>query len=307
MNTWQDIFETAAQWHVASVHDDMDWDGLTAWLEADSAHRRAYDEIALVDALIDEHRPALRADIVPARPSRRPRLFAILGTAIAACLVAMIALPSLMSTPQALFETQAIGRHIALADGSKIELGPRSRLVIEGKRQDRLAVTGGAYFSITHDPNRPMTIVAGPVELRDIGTRFDVQADALSARVDVADGRLTATSAGMARPLVLTKGRALRFDGSAGLARMATIQPESVGGWRTGHLHYDNVPLPLVATDLERYAGVRVTVSASLRNRNFSGSLAASDGQAAARDLADLMGLALRPAGGGFVLEPAGR
>ena len=48
------IEEEAAAWQVASVNDDMDWDGFTRWLEADPRHRRAFDEAALADTLVDD-------------------------------------------------------------------------------------------------------------------------------------------------------------------------------------------------------------------------------------------------------------
>ena len=56
------IIEQAAAWHVASSDDAIDWDGFTAWLEADPRHRTAYDEIALTDAVVLDHRDIL-ADV----------------------------------------------------------------------------------------------------------------------------------------------------------------------------------------------------------------------------------------------------
>ena len=57
------IEEEAAAWQVASANDDMDWDGFTRWLEADPRHRRAFDEVALADTLVDDHRESLAQEI----------------------------------------------------------------------------------------------------------------------------------------------------------------------------------------------------------------------------------------------------
>ena len=96
------IEEDAAAWQVASAGDDMDWDGFTQWLEADPRHRRAFDEVALADALVDDHRESLARpgasaevaagdNVVELRPQRR-RWPLWLGTGIAASLaVVMIA------------------------------------------------------------------------------------------------------------------------------------------------------------------------------------------------------------------------
>ena len=91
------IVETAAAWHVASSSDAMDWDGFTAWLEADPRHAVAYDEVALADSLLDTHREALlKADPIVANENEpaAPRLWLRWGgTAIAAALIAMVAVP----------------------------------------------------------------------------------------------------------------------------------------------------------------------------------------------------------------------
>jgi transmembrane sensor len=305
MSNEQEIVEAAAQWHAATGHDDMDWDGFTLWLEADPDHRRAYDEVALADSLLDDHSAALREslDVAPAPHSPRRRYW--IGSAVAAAIVAMVALPPLMRNPETIYETQSASQHIALNDGSTIELSPRSRLVIDGNQSERMALSGGAYFSIAHAPQRKLVISAGPAQITDIGTQFDVQANGAAVRVGVAEGHLNVSSDTIAKPINITEGHALRFDGDAGTARIEPISSETVGDWRHGHLHYNNVPLPLVAADLERYAGVRVMVPAELNTRTFSGSLVASNGQAAARDLAVLMGLTLRPTADGYRLDTA--
>src|SRR6187397_2306196 len=94
------IEEEAAAWHVASTGDDMDWVGFTRWLEADARHRLAFDEVALADAWIEDHREALAPEIgdaaqidredsvVALRPRRRWPLWT--GAGIAASLAAVM-------------------------------------------------------------------------------------------------------------------------------------------------------------------------------------------------------------------------
>ena len=100
---------------------------------------------------------------------------------------------------------------------------------------------------------------------------------------------------------------ALEFYGDERAATLRRVASATVGGWRRGQLTFSDAPLALVVADLQRYAGVHVAVSKSLRDRRFSGSLNIRDGGAAARDLAGLMGLALRADGNGYRLELIGR
>jgi len=317
MNRDEDtIYAEALRWHAACesdaiadgamAHDAMDWDGFTAWLEADPRHRDAYDAVALGVVALDEHRDTLwREEQLAANddePVRR-RWMPWAGAAIAASLVAMLGLPQLTSSPAQVYRTQATGRTIALDDGSSVSLAPHSSLAVSGRHQESLALTGGAWFDIRHDPTRAMTITAGGVEIGDIGTRFDVQEAAGQVRVEVAEGVVQVRSAGLGQPIRLTQGRALSYDSKAATAVVRSLRPEEIGEWRSGRLTFASTPLPLVAADLSRYAGVTVAVAQGLRDREFSGTLVIGDGEASVRDLSQLMGVELRHGPAGLVLD----
>ena len=89
------IVAEAAAWHAASDTDDMDWDGLTLWLEADPRHALAYDQMMLTGAIVDDHRetlapriamPANDSEAAPAAP-RRAKWLGWGGGAVAAAAV----------------------------------------------------------------------------------------------------------------------------------------------------------------------------------------------------------------------------
>ncbi|MDE2563630.1 MAG: FecR domain-containing protein [Sphingomonadales bacterium] len=306
------ILSEAASWHVACARDDMDWDAFTAWLEADPRHARAYHELALADSLLGEHRPVLVAmaaaepdnsTVVPFAPRRRWMIGAVVAAAAAA--LAVVVVPSLRPKSDIIYRTGGAARSIALADGSAIELAPRSRLTLEHGDEARLALEGGAFFDIRHDPARTMRIVAGPATIQDIGTRFDVQTTPQTVRVGVVEGHVDVVSDSLAQPVVLHAGQGLSFDAAAHSATVRTEAASVIGVWRSGRLSYQDAPLALVASDLGRYAGISVKVANGLEDERFSGTLVVSDGQAAVRDLSQLMGLALDRDAGGYRLDPA--
>ncbi|MDE8653922.1 FecR family protein [Novosphingobium album (ex Liu et al. 2023)] len=310
-----DILTQAAAWHIASDDDAMDWDGFTRWLEADPRHRAAYDQVALGDALLIEHRHAItpaavRVEIGHADDARetivRPAIAGWrrwAGAAIAASLAAALLLPQVMTPSPEVYQTTASAQRITLDDGSSVLLAPRSELRVAGRAQDRMALNGGALFDIRHDPDRQLEIAAGDVRISDIGTRFDVRADGARVRVEVGEGRVEVGSDALAAPVRLDAGKALLFDGKAGTATVAAVRSEDVGAWHAGRLSYDSAPLSLVAADLARYAGVTVKVPDELAGRRFSGTLILGNGDAALRDLSQVMGLDLRRDGGGYRLE----
>lgn len=311
-----EIIARAAEWHASTGHDDMDWDGFTRWLEADPRHRVAYDEVALTDALVGEHRQLLQpaapaanddepvAGGVTARRGAGWKLWS--GLAIAASLAALVALPRLLVDDGAVYQTQAASRSIALADGSTIVLAPRSRLEV-GAGQQQITLNGGAWFDIRHDPGRALTISAGGARISDIGTRFDVQDTAGQLRVAVAEGTIRVSAAALARPVELAAGRGLTFDPRRGTVLLGTVRAEDAGAWRSGRLSYDSAPLALVAADIARYSGVEIVVAAPLRDRRFSGTLIVGNGETALRDLSQLMGIGLAGGDGDYRLVAGAR
>lgn len=312
------VLAEAVRWHLASERDDMDWDAFTRWLEADPRHRRVFDEVALTGAMLGEYASGLPEEstgamLMPAndeddepivarpRPGARWRWG---GFAIAASLAALVAVPQMLSPAAQVYATQGDARRVALLDGSSVLLAPRSRLSVEGRGQERMTLSGGAIFDIRHDPARQLEISAGSVTITDIGTRFDVQAEGHAVRVAVVEGRVEVSADALTDPVRLDAGRGLAFDGEAGTATVAAVKAADVGAWQDGRLSYENAPLALVVADLRRYAGVTVDVPAHLRDRRFSGTLIVDDGDAALRDLVQLMGLRLGGSHGAWTVEP---
>jgi transmembrane sensor len=296
------IFDQAAAWHLAGESDEMDWDGFTAWLEADPRHRAAYEEIALADAALADHRSELASFAVPARTSGARKWPFWAGGALAASLAAVLVIPQLAPPAPRTFASGADPRTIALESGSQVVLGPHSRLTVAGRHGEQLALEGGGYFTVRHDPARSLTVSAGGLEIRDVGTRFDLQTGGGAVRVEVSEGQVEVRGEALGNPVGLAAGHRLLFDPAHRLAKVAPVSPQDVGEWREDRLTYDAAPLSLVAADLARYAGVSVSVPPPLAARRFSGTLSIHDGDSAVRDLAQLMGLDLSRRNGAYRL-----
>ena len=300
------IMADAVHWHLASAGDDMDWDGFTVWLEADPRHRAAYDDVSLADDLVARFGgSAARPSAVPVAANGR-HLRRWFGAAIAAALVAAAGIGLHQRAPEAVYATGDAARDIALADGSHVALAPHSRLEVAADGEG-MTLDGGAWFDIRHRPERSLTIAAGPLKIRDIGTMFDVQANPGTVRIAVAQGHVSVHGPALSNDVGLAQGRGMQFDAAAGTAIVNAIDSTAAGGWRQGHLTYDNAALALVTADLARYARLRIAVPKGLSDRRFSGTLATADGEQQVRDLAQLMGLVLVRDGAGYRLAERAR
>lgn len=309
------VIEAAVAWHAGQMHDDFDWDGFTLWLEADPRHRLAFDEIASLDDAVEQYRdriaPLLAGDEVEqpqaaaARRSVRWRGWA--GGAIAAALVAAVALPVVLRDAAIDYHT-ATGetRVIALANGVHVQLASGSHLTVADRKAQEIKLAGAAWFDVSHDPARTLTIRAGPYRITDIGTKFDVSTATGGVKVAVAKGSLWVSEGGLVAPVQLKEGQHLLASPAIGVAEVSAVAPENVASWRKGRLIYQDVPLSLVAAEVSRYAGHKVVADPAVAARRFSGVLPIGDGSALVSNLAQFANLRAIPEGSGVRLADSG-
>src|SRR4051812_22874654 len=85
-------------------------------------------------------------------------------------------------------------REITLRDGTRVLLGPTSRMVVLPHDADYRGVLldGIAYFNVVHDSAHPFTVKAGALTIQDVGTAFSVENDdSAGTRVAVDSGSVT--------------------------------------------------------------------------------------------------------------------
>lgn len=80
-------------------------------------------------------------------------------------------------------------KSIELKDGTGIQLAAHSSVELSdgyGKKDRSLTLKGSGYFSVKHSKKLPFIIDAGPIHIKDLGTKFDVKTaeDTIYIRVD---------------------------------------------------------------------------------------------------------------------------
>ena len=99
--------------------------------------------------------------------------------------------PTLPGTaPNATSLPPNVPRQIALADGSIVELNRDSEVLPQFTRTERrvILLKGEAHFSVTKDPTRPFIVRAGHVDVRAVGTAFNVHLQSAAVEVLVTEG-----------------------------------------------------------------------------------------------------------------------
>jgi transmembrane sensor len=297
------------QWHRLLQGDDADWEAYARWLEADPRHRQAFDEIALTDRIVEDHKATLveLASVAPVRPAAPARRRLLVGSLVAALAVA-IGIPALWQRPGDTVYSTHVGetRRIALASGAAIDLAPSSRLVVQGGDTARLQLAeGSAYFDVRHDPNRALSIQAGDYAVSDIGTKFAIDLVEDGVMVGVSEGNVSVAPANAGEATRLSAGQ--RLLARKGTVSVSPVAARDVGSWRQGRLVYDNAPLSVVAADISRYSGKHVLLDPAVRDRRFSGVLVIGDGSRLLANLSDFMAISYRVEGDSVRLEPRRR
>lgn len=159
-------------------------------------------------------------------------------------------------------------REVLLRDGTRVLLGPTSRLIVAPFVDDVRLVTldGIAYFRVVHDPARPFTVRAGAISIQDIGTAFAVETDdSAGTRVAVDSGSVAIGAADQrhTRGAVLkARDRAIVDPQGIVAVERSAVSPDDLA-WTEGRLVFRDSPLTLVGAELYRWYGVRLRIADS--------------------------------------------
>lgn len=284
---------------------DARWDVDRAWARAQSVMRSTEPETRLNQAAPSLDDPDLDLEPVAVFPGPRVRWRATTrptrtpAFAAAACLVLVAGIAAwrvldarhaFTSSPESIVTGPRQRVSVQLRDGSHVILGPESHLVETaqfGTGTREVTLEGAAYFDVVHDPARPFVVIARNLRIRDLGTRFAVDAYAKNpsvpnssngtfTRVAVAAGsvalepvgrdtmrRAPSTEAGpaTAASIVLGAGSVGRMDPDG---RISVDRPTNLSqyvSWTSGTLTLDDVPLSEAVGRLEHWYGVTIELA----------------------------------------------
>ncbi|GLK54255.1 transmembrane sensor [Methylopila capsulata] len=234
------------------------------WRSSSLERQAAWDEAEMAWSALGRSEPALRHvwQRPPPAAWRSGGRAVIAAAALAACL-ALVLGPTLALWLEADYVTgTGETRVIRLADGSTVHLGPGSALKANSGRSAAL-LEGEALFEIARDPDRPFAVSAGGVEVRVLGTVFDLRMTSGMVDVELAKGAVEARygSADGPGPAPLAPGEALSFSRATGEASRRPIAPEDVGSWRQGRLFVEDATLESVVEQIRRRHGAWIVLA----------------------------------------------
>ncbi len=267
------------------------------WLAQDARHGQAYAQWQAhsqaidgvgADALAqlrrnlqrDKARAANEAAQVP--PPRRRFLVPAFGAAAALAVVGGAGLLAWQHQAQPVFQ-QAFSTprgqqtEVSLPDGSRLRLDTATRLAVTYYRTRREVqlIDGQAVFSVQSDAARPFHVLAGPVGVTVVGTRFAVRhTPGLQGndgvRVSVEEGRVRVVRRegapgealrDLPGAVYLQAGEQVAANAQGRLAPVAALPGEGIALWRDRRISFVDTPLAQALAEMERYGSTGLTVS----------------------------------------------
>ena len=146
---------------------------------------------------------------------------------------------------------------LQLTDGSRVWLNAETRLrypVAFAGMERRVELTGEAYFEVSKDATRPFIVRANGVDVRVLGTSFNVAAYGAEVVTTLVEGRV-AVEAGSER-VTLEPDRQAVWDGERMEVRQ--VDASNYGLWRKGIFYFEDRRLEEILDALARWYGVEV-------------------------------------------------
>ena len=193
---------TAAQWTIRrdrglSASESIDYE---LWLAADPRHAAAMQRSSAAWSLLDRIPESAAAPVLATATRRRsfwrrPVVLASLAAAAALALVAVrftrsSALPSPDLAATTANAPASAPRQLTLSDGTVVQLNTGGEVLEQFTAAERrvLLARGEAHFAVTKNPARPFVVQAGNVDVRAVGTAFNVHLLATAVDVLVTEG-----------------------------------------------------------------------------------------------------------------------
>lgn len=274
------IQEAAALWFARLRGDevsDAERTAFAAWLDADARHRHEYVTLErLWNASAQLRSPALK------RRRAMRAAASLAGVALVCGWLGWAWLDGRMATDAG--ERQ----HLRLADGSELDIAPNTRLRVKfDSALRRLELDEGQIaVSVAVDQLRPFEVAAGGGLIRDIGTRFEVDAGRERTRVTVAEGmvEIDLPASGSA-PRIVGAGETAEYDGRIA-SHARPVDAAAALAWTKGQFVFDAAPLADVIAALNRHRKTPIVLAdPTLKNIRISGIFLIGDDDTALRAL----------------------
>ena len=150
-----------------------------------------------------------------------------------------------------------------LADGTKVYLNSGTVLRYDnrfGKQNREIELAGEAYFEVARNEKNPFIIYTSDVEVRVLGTKFNVMAypDEPSIETTVTEGTVNVKERTGEQSLIITANQKASYTKTKKTLVSSVVNPVTFTSWKENILYFDNENFENVISKLERWYDVSI-------------------------------------------------
>lgn len=167
-----------------------------------------------------------------------------------------------------------------LSDGTVVWLNSGSELTIceKNKNERRVKLHGEAYLDVAHDAKHPFVVETEHMEVRVLGTRFNVNAYDEKQSVVLVSGSVDVIALEQGERNRIRPKEMFTYDARTGERQIRPVDTDNFVSWTEGFLQFQSAPLEQIFTQLQHFYNVRIiydpllteeiTISGKLNLRN---------------------------------------
>ncbi|MBX2921481.1 MAG: FecR domain-containing protein [Chitinophagaceae bacterium] len=152
-------------------------------------------------------------------------------------------------------------RYITLPDGSSVVLHAGSKLEYPNKftgKTREVALSGEAYFDVSHNPEQPFIIHTGKIKTTVLGTAFNIKSDEKQVTVSVTRGKVRVEDETKVLA-VLTPDQQVQYNVTEAAIAHHTVNASSiVTGWTKENMVFNGITFKEIGKILSQRYGVPV-------------------------------------------------
>lgn len=168
-----------------------------------------------------------------------------------------------------------------LADGSDVWLNSGSTLTVDapdGSDARRVTLEGEGYFKVAHDPEHPFIVKAGDLEVKVLGTEFNLCSypDKGIWETALFSGSVCILDAKEKELLTIAPGTKISCEGQRLVASAINLDEYL---WKDGIIYFDDTPLTEIFAKLSEYYDIEIKYSGLAHpDKRYTGKFRAIDG-----------------------------
>ena len=166
---------------------------------------------------------------------------------------------------------------IELPDGTNVVLNSASQLSYLnnfGENVRRVQLNGEAYFKVAHDEKHAFIVQIGDLEVKALGTSFNVSAyeDAKDVTVVLLEGKVGVYAQKMSH--IMKPGDKIEYNKATHKITATQVHPNDYIEWTKGNMYFEKESLENIMKTLSRIYDVEIRFDSNkLPNEYFTGTI----------------------------------